>query len=366
MNQRGRHSFRSRRTRTVVWSHYEPESARLGLNREQFAGSNSPGAIRKEGRAISTINDSQTFAGIDISAARLDVAVLPQNQGQQFNNDGPGLSQLVAFLESLSPSGVVLEATGGLETAVAAALELADIPAAIINPRQARDFARATGKLAKTDAIDALVLARFAQAVQPPARPLADAQTRELRSLVERRRQLVEMLTAERNRCRTASASVRPKLDQHIQWLEASLSDIDGDLDRLIRSTPIWRVRQDLLRSVPGVGPVLCANLIASLPELGSLSRERIAALVGVAPLNRDSGAFRGRRKVWGGRSNVRAALYMATLVATRHNLPIRDFYQRLCAAGKPKKVALTACMRKLLTILNAMLKHQAAWNPAP
>lgn len=292
--------------------------------------------------------------------------MLPQGQGQQFNNDGPGLSQLVAFLESLSPSGVVLEATGGLETAVAAALELAAIPVAIINPRQARDFARATGKLAKTDAIDALVLARFAQAVQPPARPLADAQTRELRSLVERRRQLVEMLTAGRNRRRTASASVRPKLDQHIQWLEASLSDIDRDLDRLIRSTPIWRVRQDLLRSVPGVGPVLCANLIASLPELGSLSRERIAALVGVAPLNRDSGAFRGRRKVWGGRSNVRAALYMATLAATRHNLPIRDFYQRLCAAGKPKKVALTACMRKLLTILNAMLKHQAAWNPAP
>ena len=301
MNQRGRHFFAPAEPEQLSGATDEPESARLGLSREQFAGNNSPGTIRKEGRAISTINDSQTFAGIDISAARLDVAVLPQNQGQQFNNDGPGLSQLVAFLESLSPSGVVLEATGGLETAVAAALELADIPAAIINPRQARDFARATGKLAKTDAIDALVLARFAQAVQPPARPLADAQTRELRSLVERRRQLVEMLTAERNRCRTASASVRPKLDQHIQWLEASLSDIDGDLDRLIRSTPIWRVRQDLLRSVPGVGPVLCANLIASLPELGSLSRERIAALVGVAPLNRDSGAFRGRRKVWGG-----------------------------------------------------------------
>ena len=249
---------------------------------------------------------------------------------------------------------------------MATQLALADLPVAIVNPRQVRDYAKAMGRLAKTDAIDALVLAHFAQAVRPPQRPLTDPQTRELRALADRRRQLVEMLTAEGNRRRTAPAVVRSQLDEHISWLRARVDDIDKDLQDLIRSSPVWREREQLLRSVPGVGPTLSANLLARLPELGCLDRRQIAALAGVAPLNRDSGVFRGKRKIWGGRRDIRSTLYMAALVASQHNPVIRDFYKRLCDAGKPKKVALVACMRKLLIILNSLLKYDQPWQPKP
>lgn len=255
-------------------------------------------------------------------------------------------------------------ATGGLETAVAAELTAAAMPVSVVNPRHVRDFARATGRLAKTDAIDARMLARFAEALQPEVRPLPDAQAQELRSLVTRRRQVVVMLTAEHNRLSQATQRVHPHLEAHIAWLQQQLAELDQELADLIQSSPVWRARDNLLQSVPGVGPTTATVLVADLPELGNLNRKQIAALVGVAPHNRDSGSYRGKRSVWGGRAAVRASLYMATLVATRFNSVIKDFYARLCAAGKPKKVALTACMRKLLTILNHMLRTQTPWNP--
>jgi transposase len=235
----------------------------------------------------------------------------------------------------------------------------------MVNPRQVRDFAKATGRLAKTDRLDAQVLAHFAQAVQPVPHPLPDAQTQELTALLTRRRQVVEMLTAEKNRLRaTRSEVVRQRVQDHIRWLEQELAGLDRDLDHTIRESSLWREKDNLLRSVPGVGPVVSVTLLADLPELGTLSHHQIAALVGVAPLNRDSGRFRGKRMVWGGRGRVRAALYMAALSATRYNPIIKAFYHRLCGAGKARKVALTACMRKLLTILNAMLKHRQTWVP--
>ncbi len=235
---------------------------------------------------------------------------------------------------------------------------------AVVNPRQVRDFARATGKLAKTDALDAQVLALFAELVQPTPRPLPDADALALSGLMARRRQLVAMLVAERNRLARALPPVRPGIQEHIVWLEEKRRELDGELNHALRESPLWQERENLLRSVPGIGPVVTLTLLAGLPELGTLDRKQIAALVGVAPLNRDSGVLRGRRTVWGGRGPVRTALYMATLVATRFNPVIRRFYQRLCSAGKPKKVALVASMRKLLTILNAMLKHHTRWNP--
>jgi transposase len=257
---------------------------------------------------------------------------------------------------------VVLEATAGMEMPVAAALAAIGLPVAVVNPRQVRQFARATGRLAKTDAIDAQVLAQFAQAVQPPLRPLPDADTQQLNALVTRRHQLVEMLAAEKNRLAQAAKSVRIDIQEHIRWLERRLIDLDRDLAATVHESPIWRETDNLLQSAPGVGPVLSTTLLANLPELGRLNGKQIAALVGVAPLNRDSGRFRGKRTIWGGRARVRTALYMGTLVATRYNPVIRPFYQRLLAAGKPKKVALTACMRKLVTILNAMVRSQSSW----
>ena len=312
---------------------------------------------------ISTSQRAEAFIGIDVSAAYLDTAVLPGGQVQRFNNDGQGIGRLVEWVIALHPCGVVLEATGALEVSVAAELELGGLPVSIVNPRQVRDFARAIGKLAKTDSIDALVLARFAQGVRPPSRPLPDAKSRELRGLVDRRRQLVEMVTSERNRLRTAPKRVQGQINEHIRWLNSKIKKLDKDLAELVRSSPIWRAREDLLRTVPGVGPVVSCTLIAYLPELGSLSRGQIAALVGVAPYSRDSGSFRGRRTVWGGRPHVRSPLYMAALVATRFNPVIRSLYHRLCAAGKVKKVALTACMRKLLIILNSVLKYRTKWG---
>ena len=301
--------------------------------------------------------------GIDVAKDRLDVAQRPGTEGWRVNNDQGGIAELVARLRALRPALVVLEATGGIELPLVGALAAAGLPVVVVNPRQVREFARATGRLAKTDAIDAQVLAQFAEAVRPALRPLPDAATQELSSLVTRRRQVIEMLTAEKNRLRTTAPAVRDHIKGHILWLERSLSDLDRELEQAIHSSDIWRAQDDLLQSAPGVGPVLSTTLLAELPELGTLNRKEIAALVGVAPLNRDSGTLRGRRTVWGGRSQVRAALYMAALVATRFNPVIRAFYQRLEAAGKPKKVALTACMRKLLTILNAKMCHQTPWR---
>jgi len=303
------------------------------------------------------------YIGIDVSQGWLDVALQPGGEAWRATNDEPGIAGLIDRLRALQPTAVILEATGGIELPVTGALLAAGLPAAVVNPRQVRDFARATGRLAKTDAIDAQVLARFGEAVRPELRPLPDEATQELAALVARRRQLIEMLTAEKNRLRLAARAVRRDIQQHIRWLERRLSDLDGDLAQQVRSSPRWREQDDLLRSAPGIGPVSSVTLLAQLPELGQLNRKEIAALVGVAPLNRDSGTLRGRRKVWGGRAHVRAALYMATLVGTRHNPVLKTFYERLLAAGKPKKVALTACMRKLLTILNAMVRTETSWQ---
>jgi transposase len=263
----------------------------------------------------------------------------------------------------LRPVLIVLEASGGLERKVTRALASAELPVVVVNPRQVRDFAKATGRLAKTDRMDAEVLALFGEAVRPALRPLADEVLLELRALIARRRQITEMIVAERNRLCGASRAVQKRIDAHIRWLEAELDRADKDLDQSIRQSPIWQENQDLLRSVPGVGPVISRTLLAELPELGRLNRKQIAALVGVAPLNRDSGTLKGRRTIWGGRATVRATLYMAALVASRRNSVIRTFYKRLCNAGKAPKVALVACMRKLLTILNAMIKHKTRWS---
>jgi transposase len=292
------------------------------------------------------------------------VAVLPEGESWSATNDEEGITQVVKRLKSLRPRLVVLEATGGMETALVGAAATARLPVVVVNPRQVRDFAKSVGALAKTDAIDARVLARFAEAVRPEVRPLKDKEASQLSALIARRRQLVEMLTSEKNRLGSALEAIHPSIEEHIEWLEQRLTDINGKLRKAIKKSPVWRAKEQLLRTAPGVGAVLSATLVAGLPELGALNRKRIAALVGVAPFNRDSGKYRGKRCIWGGRGSVRAVLYMATLAATRFNPVIRAFYLRLCAAGKEKKVALTACMRKLLTILNAMVKTGTPWQP--
>jgi transposase len=302
--------------------------------------------------------------GIDVSKSVLDVSAYPSGNTWQVEYSAPGITALAEELAALGPAVVVVEATGGLEISLTAALGVAGLPVAVVNPRQVRDFARATGRLAKTDKLDAQLLARFGAMVQPPARPLPDAQHRELQAIVTRRQQLIEMLTAERNRLRRTTPRVRQQIEVHVQWLREQLREVDRDLETFLRSSPLWQEDAKVLRSVPGVGPIVTATLIARLPELGSLNCKQVAALVGVAPFNRDSGTLRGKRTVWGGRGALRTALYMATLVATRHNPVLRAFYQRLCDAGKPKKVALIACMRKLLIILNSMIKNHRTWNP--
>ena len=272
----------------------------------------------------------------------------------------------MARLRKLDVALIVLEATGGFETTVAGALCAAGLPLAVVNPRQIRDFARATGRLAKTDAIDAAASAHFAEAVRPDPRPVPDEQARSLGELVTRRRQIVEMMTAERNRRgRLTNRRMIKSVDRLLKALQRELSDLEADLDDTIRGTPAWRETEDLLKSVPGIGDIVARTLIADLPELGTLDRKKIAALVGVAPFNRDSGTLRGKRTVWGGRAKVRAALYMAALVASQHNPILRCFYQRLLEAGKPKKLALTAVMRKLLTILNAIVRDRTPWQYA-
>ena len=310
----------------------------------------------------------QRWVGIDVAKATLDVHVRPGDTGWTVANDDAGIRTLVEQLRGVAPTQVVLEATGGYELAVVSALAAAALPIVIVNPRQVRDFAKATGRLAKTDRLDAAVLARFAEQVRPEARPLATAEQQELDALLTRRRQLIDMLTAEKNRLGQVfvrgGKQVRKSLKTHITFLERELRMTDTDLGALVRKSPVWRERDDLLQSAPGVGPVLSRTLLAALPELGRLDRKAIAALVGVAPMNRDSGFMRGKRMIFGGRAPVRTALYMGALTATRCNPVIRAFYQRLVAAGKPKKVALTACMRKLLIILNAMVRQGTRWSP--
>jgi transposase len=307
---------------------------------------------------------SGPVVGIDVSKASLDVAVRPSGAAWRTANDARGIAALVSAVAAVTPTCVVLEATGGLERAATAALAAAGLPVAVVNPRQVRDFAKATGKLAKTDALDAAVLAQFGEAVRPAVRPVPDAQAQALAELITRRQQLVEMRTAEQNRLGSLTGSRRERVVAHLAWLRQDLADLEAELDAAIQTSPVWRARDALLRTVPGVGPAVARTLVADLPELGRLDRKRLAALVGVAPLNRDSGAFRGRRGIWGGRARVRAALYMGALVATRCNPVIRAFYQRLLTAGKAKKVALVACMHKLLRILNALLRAGTPWRP--
>ena len=303
------------------------------------------------------------FVGIDVSKEWVDVAVLPGGEEWRVDRDQDGLDGLVVRLRDLAPEVVVMEATGGYEILLVSALGAAGLPVAVVNPRQVRDFARSQGILAKTDRIDAAVIARFGKASGIVAQPLVTEEARELEGLVARRRQIMQMRTAEQSRRRLASAAALQSIDEVIAFLDLQLKEIDDDLGRRLRESPLWREREKLLRSVPGVGPVTTFNLLADLPELGSLDRRAVAALVGVAPLSRDSGQFRGVRSCWGGRAKVRAALYMSTLVAVQRNPVLKEFYERLLKAGKPRKVALTACMRKLLTILNAMLKNGTKWE---
>ena len=302
------------------------------------------------------------FVGIDVSKAQLDAAVRPTGKRWTLPYDQTGIEGLIPQIVDLEPALVLLEATGGLELPLVAALAAAALPVVVVNPRQVRDFAKATGTLAKTDTLDAGVLAHFADAVRPEVRPLKDAETQVLNSLTARRRQVMTMLVSGKNRLGTAIGAVSPRIEAHIAWLEQELSDLDKGLGQTLRRSPVWREKDDLLRTVPGAGEQISLTLPANLTELGTLNRRQVAALVGVAPYNRDSGALRGKRAVWGGRSRVRAVLYMGALVASRHNPAIGDFYQRLLAAGKPKKVALAASMRKLLVILNGMLKHGSPW----
>jgi transposase len=301
---------------------------------------------------------------MDVAKAPLDVALRPTGERWAVAHAEPDIAALVTRLQAVQPTLIVLEATGGYQRAVVAALAAAGLPVAVVNPRQTRDFAKATGQLAKTDALDARALAHVADAVRPTPRPLPDAQTEELRALLARRRQLVAMRTAEQHRLGSAPPRLQTDIQAHITWLETRLVALDDDLATTLRASPVWREQEEWLRSVPGIGPVGARTLLLELPELGTLSRQRLAALVGVAPFNRDSGTLRGTRTVWGGRAPVRPALYMSTLVAVRDNPVLKAFYARLRAAGKAAKVALTACMRKLLTILNAMVKHQKRWQP--
>jgi transposase len=309
------------------------------------------------------MSDVPCFVGIDVAKAQLDIAVRPSGERWAVPNDADGVVTLVERLQALHPTLIVLEATGGLERIATAALATAGLPVVIVNPRQARDFARATGQWAKTDALEARALAHFADVIRPTPRPLPDTQTQELRALLSRRQQLIGMRTAEQNRLAGTSERLTQDIEAHIAWLNARIATLDADLETMLRASPLWRENDDLLQSVPGVGPVCARTLLLELPELGTLTRQQIAALVGVAPLNCDSGTLRGRRTIWGGRAHVRTVLYMGTLVATRFNPQIKVFYQRLLAAGKRKKVALTACMHKLVTMLNAMLKHRTSWQ---
>jgi len=303
------------------------------------------------------------YVGIDVSKDQLDVFSLVDNTDSQYANTETGITELVSQVKIIPHVMIIVEATGGLEMPLVQALAALEMAVVVVNPRQVRDFAKATGQLAKTDTLDARIIARFGEAVKPEPRPLKDNQTLELSALISRRQQLMEMLLAEQNRLRTAAKPLHPQLKTHIEWLKKSIQELDRDRDQFIKRSPLWQAKADLLRSAPGIGPIASASLIADLPELGQLNRREIAALVGVAPFNRDSGAFRGRRCIWGGRAQLRSTLYMATLTATRCNPILKPFYQKLIQAGKPHKVAITACMRKLIVILNTMMKNQTHWQ---
>ncbi len=308
------------------------------------------------------MSTAAVFVGLDVAKATLEVAVRPSGEHWHLPNDEPSVRDLVERLRPLAPSLVVCEATGGFERAAIGALAAAGFPVVVANPRQVRDFARATGQLAKTDRLDAATLALFAERVRPTPRPLPDAAAQLLDALLTRRRQLLEMLTAEKNRLGFAPRPVQPGIRGPIRWLTRQLDDVTGDLAAMIEQSPIWRVKDDLLQSVPGVGPIVSYTLLGELPELGRLGHKQIATLVGVAPLARDSGTLRGKRLVWGGRASVRTALYLAALCGRRWNPVLRAFYDRLRTAGKPPKVALIACARKLLIILNAMVRDNTRW----
>jgi transposase len=301
--------------------------------------------------------------GIDVSRQWLDVATTETTEIERLANTGKGLEHLLQQARQLGAERITVEASGGWQTPLVATLAEAGLPVVVVNPRQVRAYARATGKLAKTDRIDARVLCDFTLAVQPPLRPLKDAQAQALSALLARRQQLLVMRTAEKNRLALGAAGkVRKNIRDHVRWLDRHLADTDGEIQKLIEASPVWRAQEELLTSAPGIGDTTARVLIGQLPELGHLNRQQIAALAGLAPFNRDSGTLRGQRVVWGGRREVRQALYMATLSAIRSNPPIRAFYARLKANGKPSKVAITACMRKLLTMLNAMLRDQTPW----
>jgi transposase len=308
-------------------------------------------------------NTSELFVGIDVSRDLLDVAVHPTLEHNSFSNNEKGIGELVTFVKSLNPNLVVLEATGGYEMAVVSVLVANQQPVVVVNPRQVRDFAKATGKLAKTDRIDAAVIAHFGAALRPEVRPLKDPDAQALDALIARRRQIVDMVTMEKNRLIGVSTGIQQGIKEHIAWLEARIKSANDDINRSIQNTPMWKEKDEIFQSIKGIGPTTSATLLSELPELGELNRKEIAALAGVAPLNRDSGKIKGKRVVWGGRGQLRSVLYMGTLVATRHNPTIRVFYQRLLLAGKCKKVAITACMRKLLTIINVMVKNKTKWK---
>jgi transposase len=308
----------------------------------------------------------QCFVGIDVSKDRLDVAVSPQEAVVAFDNDDAGCEQLVSHLQTMAVALIVLEATGGYEVAALAALTAAGLPARVVNPTHVRNFARSVGQLAKTDKLDALVIARYAQAVKPELRPLAGSEALELKALVTRRQQLLGIISQERNRSRMACAKVAPSVSASIEFHKGQLAELDKDIDRFIRQSPGWSEKDDLLQENKGVGRVVSATLLAELPELGQLGRRQISALVGVAPFNRDSGKLRGGRCIWGGRAHIRAVLYMAAISASRTNPVIAPFYQRLLASGKKKKVALVACMRKLLVMLNAIVRDGMNRQPLP
>lgn len=307
----------------------------------------------------------EQFVGIDVSKGTLDVYIAPSGKSLHVTHDDCAIGQILELLKEICPVLIVMEATGGLEVCLASELAGAQLPVAVINPRQARDFAKATGQLAKTDQVDAAMLATFAQAIRPQARPLKDTDTRALDDLVSRRRQLITMRVQETLRLGMASSKPMQKsLNQHIAWLDKQIGQIDSDLTKRLRQSDLWRVKDDLLQGIPGVGSVTSMTMLAKCPELGTLSRREIAALAGVAPLANDSGKHRGKRFIWGGRAEVRAVLYMATVAAMRCNPAIKVFAARLKLAGKPAKVVIVACMRKLLTIMNAMLKNNTSWNP--
>jgi transposase len=310
------------------------------------------------------MESTEFFVGVDVSKAELEIGVIPESKTWKVSNDCQGIQQLIDNLVTLSPSVIVIEATGGYETLVASSLATAQLPVVVINPRHIRSFAKAIGILAKTDRIDCLVLAQYGKSIKPQPRPLKDEQAQELKAMLGRRKQLVEMLTMEKNRIDKATNIVLEYIHAHIFWLESQLQEVDKDLHNSIKNSPVWAEKDKIIRSIPGAGPVLSVTLISELPELGILNRRQIAALVGVAPFNCDSGKRKGYRRVWGGRALIRSILYMAALSAVRYNPAIKAFYKRLVAAGKKPKVSLTACMRKLLTIINSMVRNGSLWDP--